>query len=81
MDASEASVGNTLYLPVNVARALLFLGESHGAMVDGGVAGTAVEVSTRVGGQVDVIKGKKLGLAPIRRFRLPDGRRDLSPPG
>ncbi len=56
MDASEASPGNTLFLPVNVKGALLFLGDGHAAMGDGEIAGTAIEVSTHVRIQVDVIK-------------------------
>ncbi len=60
MDASEASPGNTLYLPVNVPGALLFLGDGHGAMGDGEVAGTAVEVAMSVRVQIDVIKRKKI---------------------
>ena len=60
MDASEASAGNTLYLPVNVSGALLFLGDGHAAMGDGEVAGTAVEVSMLVRLQVDVRHGKKI---------------------
>ena len=60
MDAPEASVGNTLYLPVNVPGALLFMGDGHAAMGDGEVAGTAIEVSMRVRVQVDVIKHKTI---------------------
>jgi len=60
MDASEASAGNTLYLPVSVPGALLFLGDAHGAMGDGEIAGTAVEISARVRFQVDVIKKKTI---------------------
>jgi amidase len=60
MDASEASSGNTLYLPVNVPGALLFLGDAHAAMGDGEIAGTAVEISARVRLQADVIKGKTI---------------------
>jgi len=60
MDASEATAGNTLYLPVNVPGALLFMGDGHAAMGDGEIAGTAIEVSTRVRVQVDVIKGKAI---------------------
>lgn len=60
MDAPEASVGNTLYLPVNVPGALLFMGDGHAAMGDGEVAGTAVEVPLRVRLRVSVIKGKKI---------------------
>ncbi len=61
MDASESSVGNTLYLPVNIAGALLFLGDGHAAMGDGEVAGTAIEVSMQVRFQVDVIKKHQIG--------------------
>jgi amidase len=60
MDASEASAGNTLYLPVNVPGALLFLGDAHAAMGDGEIAGTAIEISARVRIQADVIKGKTI---------------------
>jgi amidase len=60
MDAPEASVGNTLYLPVNVPGALLYMGDGHAAMGDGEVAGTAVEVPLRVRLRVSVIKGRKI---------------------
>lgn len=60
MDASEASAGNTLYLPVNVSGALLFMGDGHAAQGDGEVAGTAIEVPLRVRIQVDVRKGKRI---------------------
>jgi acetamidase/formamidase len=60
MDASEASAGNTLYLPVSVKGALLFMGDGHAAMGDGEIAGTAIEVSTRVRIQVDVIKHRTI---------------------
>ena len=60
MDSPEASVGNTLYLPVNVRGALLYLGDGHAAMGDGEVAGTAIEVPMHVQLQVDLIKGKTI---------------------
>src|SRR5580692_9669927 len=60
MDAPEVSVGNTLYLPVNVPGALLYMGDGHAAMGDGEVAGTAIEVPLRVRMRVSVIKGKKI---------------------
>ena len=60
MDAPEASVGNTLYLPVNVAGALLYIGDGHAAMGDGEVDGTAIEAPLRARLQVQVIKGKKI---------------------
>jgi amidase len=60
MDAPEASVGNTLYLPVNVVGALLYMGDGHAAMGDGEVAGTAIEIPLRARLQVEVIKGQKI---------------------
>jgi acetamidase/formamidase len=60
MDSPEASVGNTLYLPVNVRGALLYLGDGHAAMGDGEVAGSAIEVPMHERIQVDLIKGKKI---------------------
>lgn len=61
MDSPEASVGNTVYFPVSVPGAMLFLGDGHAAMGDGEVAGTAVEVPLRGRVQVQVIKGKNIG--------------------
>jgi amidase len=61
MDSPEASVGNTVYFPVNVSGAMLFLGDGHAAMGDGEVAGTAIEVPLSGRVQVQVIKGRKIG--------------------
>ena len=60
MDSPEASAGNTVYFPVNVSGAMLFLGDGHAAMGDGEIAGTAIEVPLRSRVQVRVIKGKKI---------------------
>ena len=60
MDAPEVSAGNTLYLPVNVAGALLYMGDGHAAMGDGEVAGTAIEVPLHARISVDLIKGQKI---------------------
>ncbi|HEY6968598.1 MAG TPA: acetamidase/formamidase family protein [Candidatus Angelobacter sp.] len=60
MDSPEASVGNTVYFPVNVSGAMLFLGDGHAAMGDGEIAGTAIEVPLRGRLQVQVIKGRKI---------------------
>lgn len=43
IDCRELVAGSTLYLPVEVAGALLCLGDGHGAQGDGEVGGTAVE--------------------------------------
>ncbi len=61
MDAPEASVGNTLYLPVNVPGGLLYLGDGHAVMGDGEVAGTAVEVPLRARLEIGLLKGHRLG--------------------
>ena len=61
MDAPEVSVGNTLYLPVNVAGALFYFGDGHAAMGDGEVAGSAIEVPMRVRLQFEVVKGTRTG--------------------
>jgi acetamidase/formamidase len=60
MDSPEASVGNTVYFPVNVSGAMLFLGDGHAAMGDGEIAGTALEVPLRSRVQVQVIKRRKI---------------------
>lgn len=60
MDAPEVSAGNTVYFPVNVPGALLYLGDGHAAMGDGEVAGTAIEVPMHARLQVDVVKGQTI---------------------
>lgn len=60
MDSPEASVGNTVYFPVNVKGGLLYIGDGHAAMGDGEVAGSAIEVPLKARVQVNVIKGRKI---------------------
>src|SRR5581483_8652358 len=60
MDSPQASAGNTIYLPVNVAGGLLFMGDGHAAMGEGEVAGTAIEVPLHARVQVNLIKGQKI---------------------
>src|SRR5207237_2476223 len=60
MDSPEATVGNTVYFPVNVPGALLYMGDGHAAMGDGEIAGTAIEVHLRARIQVNVIKHQKI---------------------
>jgi acetamidase/formamidase len=61
MDAPEAAAGNTLYLPVNVPGALLYMGDGHAAMGDGEIDGTAIEIQLKVRLKLDVIKGQHTG--------------------
>jgi len=60
MDSPEASVGNTVYFPVSVPGALLYMGDGHAAMGDGEIAGTAIEVPLHARVQVNVVKGQKI---------------------
>ncbi len=60
MDSPEASVGNTVYFPVNVKGGLLYMGDGHAAMGDGEAAGSAIEVPLKARVQVSVIKGRKI---------------------
>jgi len=58
MDAADVCPGNTVYLPVNVPGALLFLGDGHAAQGDGEVCGVAAEVPTTGTLTIDVIKDR-----------------------
>jgi acetamidase/formamidase len=60
MDSPEASVGNTVYFPVNIRGGLLYLGDGHAAMGDGEIAGTAIEVPLKARVQLSVIKGRTI---------------------
>ena len=60
MDAPEASAGHTVYLPVSVPGALLYIGDGHAAQGDGEVAGTGIEVPLTARLQVSLIKGQRL---------------------
>ncbi|KAF2963875.1 hypothetical protein GQX73_g9700 [Xylaria multiplex] len=59
MDTRALGVGSSLYLPVEVAGALLSLGDGHAAQGDGEVCGTAIETRMRATVRVTVEKGKK----------------------
>jgi acetamidase/formamidase len=45
MDCRELVAGSTLYLPVTVPDALLYMGDGHAAQGDGEVSGTAIETT------------------------------------
>jgi amidase len=60
MDSPEASVGNTVYFPVNVKGGLLYIGDGHAAMGDGEIAGSAIEVPLKARVQLSVIKGRTI---------------------
>lgn len=56
MDASEITTGATIYLPVNVKGARLYLGDVHAIQGDGEVTGWGVECRARVKLSIDIVK-------------------------
>jgi acetamidase/formamidase len=65
MDAADVCPGNTVYLPVQVAGALLFVGDGHAAQGDAEVCGVAAEVPTVGTLTVDLIKGRAISTPRI----------------
>ncbi len=65
MDAADVCPGNTIYLPVQVKGALLFVGDGHAAQGDAEVCGVAAEVPTLGTLTVDIIKGKAVATPRI----------------
>jgi acetamidase/formamidase len=60
MDLNEIVEGATIYLPVNVPGALLYVGDGHAAQGDGELNGNALETSMDVEFTVDVIPAKSV---------------------
>ncbi|HEY4978896.1 MAG TPA: acetamidase/formamidase family protein [Candidatus Acidoferrum sp.] len=60
MDFNEVAEGNTIYLPVNVTGAFLYIGDGHAAQGDGELNGNALETSMDVEFSVDVIPAKNI---------------------
>jgi len=60
MDFNEIVEGATVYLPVSVPGALLYVGDGHAAQGDGELNGNALETSMDVEFTVDVIQGKRM---------------------
>ncbi|MDO5638401.1 MAG: acetamidase/formamidase family protein [Neisseria sp.] len=69
MDSKIIAEHTTLYLPVNVAGALLALGDLHAAMGDGEVGVSGLEISGTVEVSVNVIKGRPY---PLPLAQTPD---------
>jgi acetamidase/formamidase len=71
IDCRELVAGTTLYLPVTVPGALLYLGDGHAAQGDGEVGGTAIECAMTT----EVVIGRAVG-RPLRSIHAetPAGR-------
>lgn len=60
MDFNEIVEGATVYLPVSVPGALLYVGDGHAVQGDGELNGNALETSMEVEFTVDVLPGKHI---------------------
>jgi acetamidase/formamidase len=60
MDFNEITEGATVYLPVNLEGALLYIGDGHAAQGDGEITGNALETSMDVEFTVEVIPGQHI---------------------
>jgi amidase len=60
MDFNEIVEGATVYLPVSVPGALLYVGDGHALQGDGELNGNALETSMDVEFTADVIPGKRI---------------------
>lgn len=60
MDLTDAGPGATVYLPVQVPGALLYIGDIHAVMSRGESSFVAIEAAGRATVSVDVIKNRKL---------------------
>lgn len=57
MDQKVVTAGTTLYLPVLVPGAMLYIGDAHAAQGDGELSGTAIEIGSLTRVRVRLIKG------------------------
>jgi acetamidase/formamidase len=60
MDYKGFVAGVTVYFPVFVSGALLFMGDGHAVQGDGEIVGTGIEVSFDVQFTVRLLKGKRI---------------------
>ncbi|MDQ1577275.1 MAG: hypothetical protein QOH55_2425 [Microbacteriaceae bacterium] len=71
IDCRELVAGSTLYIPVAVPEALLYLGDGHAAQGDGEVGGTAIECPMQVEAVVDIVRDRPI---PGIHAETPAGR-------
>jgi acetamidase/formamidase len=60
IDCKELVAGSTLYLPVTVPGALMYLGDGHAAQGDGEVGGTAIECPMTTEAVIDLVTDRPL---------------------
>ena len=61
MDYRGFGPGVTVFFPVFIPGALLFVGDGHAVQGDGEVVGTGLEISMDVEFRVSLLKGKRIG--------------------
>ena len=66
MDARHLTAGSTVWLPVDVAGAMLSVGDAHGAQGDGEVCGTAIETGAVATLRLTVVSGYYLSAPQFR---------------
>jgi len=70
MDVPDVAPDAVLYLPVQAAGALLYLGDCHATQGDGELCGVALEHPTTTTVQVDLVKGWTIGWPRIENARF-----------
>ena len=71
MDIKHLTAGTTLYLPVAAQGALFSVGDTHAAMGDAEVCGTAVESAMTITVRLTTLKNKSI---PFPQYRIPPGQ-------
>jgi acetamidase/formamidase len=78
LDIKHLRTGSTLLLPVGVEGALFSVGDTHAAMGDGEVCGTAVEAPMQIAVRLSLQPGRAL---PAPQFHVPAGELARTEPG
>ena len=73
LDTRELRAGSTLYLPVEVAGALLSVGDTHAAQGDGEVCGTAIESAMDATLRIDLLRDEPLRFPRFETRNPPPG--------
>ena len=69
MDIIETAPGNTVFLPVFVEGAYLYLGDAHAAMGHGELSASGLEMASNTTITVELLKGKTI---PAPRIEAPN---------
>lgn len=73
MDLTDAAVGSTVYLPVQVEGALLYIGDLHAVMARGESSFVAIEAAGKATVSVNLLKAPTGSLSRLRAPRVDTG--------